>query len=236
MGKQTNIKLRGTVDNIIYYQWKGIHCIRTVPARVRQNANTKKAASLFGVAVKSASVVRALLKPVLPGTTDRAVIYALDSAFRKWLHTNPLDYTEAAEGLPEFKDFTFNKEAAPGKLYRVVMLSRANDSDLLIKLPGLNPARDLTAPRGTRHLGIQFMAAVVTVDMPGGAKCIEASISLPYDDVTVPAQEILLTDVTGLECLVLVVMAVRYYKSGDETMPVNQVRWKPTAIVGSFYN
>ena len=236
MGKQTNIKLRGTVGNTIYYQWKGIHCTRTVPARVRQTGNTRKAASLFGVAVKSAAAVRALLKPVLTGATDRSVIYGLDIAFRKWLHTNPKEYTEPAESLPAFDAFSFNKKATPGKLYRIVSVSRATGNDLLIKLPGLNPALDLAAPDDTRHLGIQFMAVVLEVDRPGEAKAIRATITIPYEDATMPAQEILLPGVTGLECLALVAMAVRYYKSGDETMPVNQVRWKPVAIVGSFYN
>ncbi len=66
MGKQTNIKLRGTVENTIYYQWRDIHCIRTVPARVRQTKATKKAATNFGIAVKSSAVVRSMFSKLMP--------------------------------------------------------------------------------------------------------------------------------------------------------------------------
>src|SRR5665213_3254549 len=76
MGKQTNIKLRGTVENIIYYQWKGIHCIRTVPARVRQTKATKKAATDFGMAVKSSAVARSMFSKLMPQQpAGRSVIY-----------------------------------------------------------------------------------------------------------------------------------------------------------------
>jgi len=58
MGKQKNIRLRCTVENIIYYQWKDIDCMRMVPPKVRQTDSTKKEASNFGVAVNM---------PLLPG-------------------------------------------------------------------------------------------------------------------------------------------------------------------------
>ena len=102
MGKQTNIKLRGTVENIIYYQWKGIHCMRTVPEKVRQTSNTKKAASVFGMAVRSAATMRAMLRPVLPDPASRPMMYDLDGAFREWLHTEPLKSSEPADRLPSF--------------------------------------------------------------------------------------------------------------------------------------
>src|SRR5665213_1153418 len=109
MGKQTNIKLRGTVENIIYYQWKGIHCIRTVPARVRQTKATKKAATDFGMAVKSSAVARSMFSKLMPQQpAGRSVIYKVDGAFRQWLQGNPLKDPAPVNEIPFFDGISFN--------------------------------------------------------------------------------------------------------------------------------
>jgi hypothetical protein len=236
MGKQTNIKLRGTVGNIIYYQWKGIDCIRTVPARVRQTKNTKKAASQFGMAVKSAAAVRAMLRPVLPDAASRPMMYELDGAFRQWLQGEPLSDDLPAENLPSFNQFSFNKEARPGKVSREVAVSRVNNKDLLVKMPPVNPARDITAPKDTVQLAITFTVVVLPFGDPTEQKVITADFKLPYTESVVPEQDILLEGVTGLHNLTLVALSMRFYKSVNDGLPINQMRWKPTVIVGSFYN
>lgn len=234
MGKQGNIKLRGRVQNVIYYQWNGIHCMRTVPARVRQTDNTKAAASTFGLAVKSAAVLRSLLKPVLPDPTNNAIRYDLDGAFRKWLHTDPLENTEPETMIPSFAEFSFNKAARPGKIFRRVKISRVNSDGLLIQLPAFNPLQDVTAPKGTSRLKMQFTAAVISFNDPAQNKCVSEDWSVPYEDKMTPQQQIILPDMTIALALVLIVMGIRYYR-GNETM-IDQMRWKPTEVVGSFYN
>jgi hypothetical protein len=126
MGKQGNIKLRGSADNVIYYQWNGIHCMRTVPKRVRRSDSTKIAAVKFGLAVKTAAALRSLLKPVLPDPTNNGVRYELDGAFRKWLHTDPLEKAGQQTNIPYFENFSFNNASTQGKLFRIVNVSRAN--------------------------------------------------------------------------------------------------------------
>ena len=236
MGIQTNIKLRGTVENVIYYQWKGIHCMRTVPEKVRQTPNTKKAASVFGMAVKSAAAMRAMLRPVLPDPASRPMIYELDRAFREWLQTEPLQASEQQDNLPSFDNLSFNKDSYPGKVFKAVTVTRVDESDLLIRLPALRTAADIAAPAGTVRLGISFMAAVLPFNDEMEQKVIAADIFLPYTESKSAPQEILLPTVTGLHCLTLVVMSMRFYKSNNESLPVNQKRWKQTVVIGSFYN
>ena len=236
MGIQTNIKLRGTVENVIYYQWKGIHCMRTVPEKVRQTPNTKKAASVFGLAVKSAAVMRAMLRPVLPDPASRPMIYELDRAFREWLQTEPLQASEQQDNLPSFDNLSFNKDSYPGKVFKVVTVTRVDESDLLIRIPALHTAADISAPAGTVRLGITFMATVLPFTGELEQKVIAADVFLPYTESKSAPQEILLPGVTGLHCLTLVAMSMRFYKSNNESLPVNQKRWKQTVVVGSFYN
>jgi hypothetical protein len=234
MGKQGDIKLRGTVDNVIYYQWNGIHCMRTVPKRVRRSDSTKIAAVKFGLAVKSAAALRAMLKPVLPDPTNNAIRYELDGAFRKWLHTDPLEKPEQETMIPSFKDFSFNKASTLGKLFQIVHISRATESGLLIKLPAFNPLRDVTAPKGTSRLQLQFTAAVLSFSNPVQNKCVSVDWNVSYENKTIPLSETVLPGLTFPQSLVLLVMGIQYYR-GNETM-INQMRWKPVGIVGSFYN
>src|SRR5258706_14110367 len=108
MGRQTNIKLRGTVENIIFYQWKGIHCIRTKPAHVKRVPVAIKNSGIFGMSVKSSAVLRRLLKSLLPDPRDRKMMHSLDGAFRQWLNTEPLACTEPVDDIPAFNGFSFN--------------------------------------------------------------------------------------------------------------------------------
>jgi len=236
MGIQTNIKLRGTVENVIYYQWNGIHCMRSVPQKVRQTRNTKKAASVFGMAVRNAAAMRAMLRPVLPDPASRPMIYDVDRAFREWLQTGPLQANERQDKLPSFDNLSFNKDSYPGKAFNAVTVTRHGESDLLIRLPALRTGADVTAPAGTVRLGITFMAATLPFNDEMEQQVLAADTFMPYTESKSEPKEILLSGVTGLHCLTLVVMSMRFYKSNNESLPVDQKRWKQAVIVGSFYN
>ena len=238
MGKQTDIKLRGRVENIIYYQWKGIHCIRTVPARVRQTKSTKKAASNFGIAVKSSAAVRSLFKNLMPEIpADRSVIYATDAAFRKWLQGNPLDSGEKTGGIIFFNELSFNDHARATRQFNFdVAITRGGSTDVLIHWPSFNPVHDVQAPAGTSQVAINYVMATLNMSGPVTARPVEASFVIPYRDETIPAKEILLPNVTGEKCLALLGMSIRYYRHNLQGLPVNIMRWKPAAVVGSFYN
>jgi len=238
MGLQNNIKLRCTVENIIYYQWKGIDCIRTVPAWVRQTKATKKAATDFGVAVKSAATMRSLfgkLMPVKPPA--RSLVYETDGAFRKWLQGNPLSEVAPVDGIPFFEGLSFNEAVDFKGIVQVKTgITRNGDGGLLIRWPEFNPVATIKAPSGTVQLVIRYMVATIDMRLNGESHCAEANITIPYVDEVMPPQEILVQNATVPGCLALVGVSGRYYKDALQATPINQLRWKPSAIVGSFYN
>ncbi|KAA9036375.1 hypothetical protein FW778_19290 [Ginsengibacter hankyongi] len=237
MGIQTNIKLRGTVENIIYYQWKGIHCIRTVPAKVRQTKPTKKAAKDFGLAVKSSAVVRYLLRPLMPKDGDRSVIYKVDGAFRKWLKENPLDNTEPADGIPDFEGLAFNDDCDLQKIVQFqITFSRGASGEVLLQWPACNPVSAIKAPTGTCQLVVQCIAATVDVKAPGRQQSTAINFTIPYRDEMMPGREIVFANATSPQCLALVGMSIRYYKDELQSKPINIMRWKPAGIAASFFN
>lgn len=238
MGIQTNIKLRGTVGNIIYYQWKGIHCIRTVPAKVRQTKPTKKAATDFGIAVKSSAVVRALFRGLMPEIpANRSVIYKMDGAFRKWLKGNPLKNTEPADGISFFDDLSFNDDIELKKVLQLkVTISRSVNGGLLLQWPAFNPVAAIKAPTGTRQIVITYIVATIRMNGVDGHQCAETNFTIPYVDGMIPEREIQFENVTAFKSLALIGMAICFYKDNLQSQPVNIMRWKPAGVVGSFYN
>ena len=238
MGIQTNIKLRGTVENVIYYQWNGIHCMRTVPQKVRQTKATKKAATDFGVAVKSSALVRAAFQQLMPKTpAERSVIYTTDNAFRKWLQTNPLSNSEEVNGIPFFDGLSFNEETNFRNIFRPgITISRGEGGGLLIRWPEFNPVTFLRAPTGTVKTIIQYIAA--TVDMTGKEepRSNAIQIAIPYINEELEGQEFPLKEVTAAKSVALVGMSARYFKDDLQTKPVNMLRWKPAGIIKGFFN
>jgi len=238
MGKQNNIKLRGRVENIIFYQWKGIHCIRTVPAKVRQTPATKKEAANFGVAVKNAAIARSMFKVItryLP--PSRAAIYKTDGAFRKWLYTNPLDEQAAINGIPFFEGLSLNEETNFQNVTDAgITISRSVGGEVLIHWPEYNPVTSVRAPAETQQVVVKYLAGTIDMHHPGSYYYSEAAYSFTYTNSMMPAKNIILENVTKPGHLALLAMAVYYYKDELQSRPVNSVRWKPAGIIGSFYN
>lgn len=238
MGIQKNIKLRATVENIIYYQWKGIDCIRTVPAHVRQTKATRKAASDFGVAVKSSAVVRSMFGKLMPQQpAERSVIYKVDGAFRQWLKTNPLSNPEQMDEIPFFNGLSFNDEVNfQNRIGINIPINRTAERNLVLQWPELNPVKDIKAPKETAQVVVQYIAA--TIDMGKGAAhhSSATSFTIPYVDQAMPPQEMIFENVTGTQCVALVGMSIQYFKDSFQQTPINSMRRKPAGIVGSFYN
>lgn len=208
--------------------------MRTVPALVRQSKNTKVAASRFGVAVKSAAAIRAMLKPVLPDPTNNVTRYELDGALRKWLQTNPLEKTEPENSISAFQELSFNKAARPGSLFRMVKVERFAENDVLIQFPAFNPLAHVTAPKGTGIIQINLNAAVLSFLDIAKSKCERSNWRITYEDKELNLPDIILPQVTASKSLVLLVMGIEYFRANESK--IDQMRWKPMEIVGSFYN
>ncbi|WP_109697085.1 hypothetical protein [Chitinophaga deserti] len=73
------IPFTGRLGNIIAYKRNGKHCLRTVPEKVRQTANTRRAAKRFGAASRKGALIRHAIKPHLDVHTDHALVNRLNS-------------------------------------------------------------------------------------------------------------------------------------------------------------
>src|SRR5215470_17450232 len=85
MAKQDGVFTNGRVGNLIYYRWRGIPCVRTVPDRVRQTKATRQSAKVFGRAVELSKGIRSFLSPCLPNYKGKEVMYTMNAALLSWL-------------------------------------------------------------------------------------------------------------------------------------------------------
>ena len=237
MGKQSNIQLKGTVGNVIFYNWKGIACIRTKPDKVKQAPVAKDNAAVFGMAANRAAILRSLLKPVLPEPGNRKIIHSLDSAFRGWLKTEPLDSLLPINDILFFNGFSFNEKTELGQLLRLpIIVSRAGNGQLLLHIPAVNPVENIRAPVNTSEVLIQVMAASLQIDNPSKQDSVQSQLSIKYISGVMPTADISLPLFTAKGRLSVVAIALQYYEGDHEKVLVNKLPWKPAGIVGSFYN
>jgi hypothetical protein len=238
MGKQKNIRLRCTVDNIIYYQWKDIDCMRMVPPKVRQTDSTKKEASNFGVAVKYAAAARGMFRKIVEELSPgRSFIQTTDGAFRNWLRSGSLDNNTPIDGIPFFDGLSFNDAIDFRRLMQVpVQINRGTNNSLQLQWPGFNPLASFKAPTGTAEIVVKYLAATLDMRQHGVYHDVKTEFTIPYTDITIPPGNLALVNVTAPGNLALVATAIYYYKSQLKNEPVNFLRWKPSGITASFYN
>ncbi len=73
------IPFTGRLGNIIAYKRNGKHCLRTVPDKVRQTDNTRRAAKWFGAASRKGALIRSAITPELDIFPDRVLVNRLNS-------------------------------------------------------------------------------------------------------------------------------------------------------------
>lgn len=233
MGIQSNIKLRGTVENLVFYQWRDIHCIRTKPAKVNQAPIAIKNAGIFGMAANRSAVLRALLKPLLPEPGNRKVIHRTDAAFREWLKTEPLHDPAPVDNIHAFHQLSFNEKKALPQFFKVpINVTRNAGNQFEMQIAEFDPVRDIKAPEYTTEISLQIMIASLKMQNPSVVDCKETTLVIPYHKETLPARQCVLPVTAGEGRLTIVVLAL-HYKTWEQT---EKIAWKPAGVVGNFYN
>ncbi|TWV97387.1 hypothetical protein [Chitinophaga pinensis] len=108
MAKQTSlITFTGKLGNMIGYQRKNHHFLRSAPETVRQTENTRRAAQRFGIASKKGALIRHALYSQMEGVPDGTHVNRLNKAFI----TNGRDHASALEG------FRFNQQTGIDRFF-----------------------------------------------------------------------------------------------------------------------
>lgn len=235
MGKQINIKLQGSSSNLIYYEWKGIPCIRTKPVNPRLSAETREQASLFGMAANRSAITRALLHNLLPGPKSRQIMYETNKAFRLWLATGGYHSNLPMEHIAAFQMLSFNEACSLTDICHAdFTISKEANGELIASLPALNPLQQFNAPAHTGSIELQWAALGIPVLEEAEAFIKISSCEMPYNQGPTQPIQIPLQAYTAMGRLSLVVLALQY--KNEQGQLVQNKDWRPVSVLGSFYN
>jgi hypothetical protein len=240
MARQHKIFLKGKVNNLIFYDWKGIPCSRAMPARVRQSKATKASAAVFGKAVRSSKLLRAGMKDVLPAGTERDVMYRLNNALLKWLLDGKDNKQTLANSAASFAGFSFNEASEITtrlRLLPVVDFSQAGK--IVLNIPDLVIGTHLIVPAHTRGIRWAFAAVGCNLDELDKPDQRPLSSTAVYEtpcDSLIPGRDIELPLAVKANDLVLVAVRLVYMKMRNGKMvEVEESRWKTGGVVGGFF-
>ena len=119
---------------VIEYKWKGIKVMRTKGYTGRQAPIAKVQASILGKASSLSARIRKACKPILPGRTDRVLMYRLNNILQQWLRTGQTAATLPVDNISLITGFSFYGITI-GESFPVAMpVSRTSDGKLLIHI------------------------------------------------------------------------------------------------------
>ena len=238
MGKQGNMKFIGTVENIIYYQWKNIYAVRTKPTTVKQTGASIEQSKLFGMAAHTGAVLRSLLKPALPNAKDRNMMRRFEQAIAGWLRTGAYNSNEPQNNLPFITGFEFNEQSLlQNKCKLPVTVNRTQQNAITVAIPALMPTKDIAAPSHTTKVTIKLRAAACSMSDDNSSSSSGKQVTIAYNNTLLPAQKIKLpvTPVTGNITLILLALEYTVKKNGVEQI-LKDLKWLPAGIVGSMWS
>src|SRR5687768_17723317 len=109
MAIQNTSYVKGTVGQIIFYEFRGKPVLRTKPSKVRQTKATKASAKEFGRAVRYSKEIRWELTPLVNVSDDRSLMYRMNSVLLKWLIQGKEDDNQLPKNIEGFDDFQLNE-------------------------------------------------------------------------------------------------------------------------------
>lgn len=237
MARQTNIKVRGRVENIIFYQSRGVDCMRIVPPVVRVAPASLKTAGIFGKASAASKTLRTLLRPVLPEPANREIMYRTNAAFRNWLQTEPLNHKAPVSQIDKLNGLSFILDYdLKYFLKTAININRDAAGHLHLQIPAFDPVKDIKAPAKTNSLFIRLSIASFQMNDLTAQDCTETGIEINYVPGGLNTQEIVLPGSAASGKLAMVVVTIQNYTAPGAQQPMNHLKWRPADVICSFYN
>lgn len=238
MATQTNIKLRCTVGNIIYYERKGGFFMRSKPMSNKQTKATKQAASFFGLAQTAAGNIRSALSGVLVNHKIFDKKNELAQPINQWMLTGALSNSSKQNDLAFISGYEFNSKSALAERWKVTCsVERNTGNTLLLNIPAYRATQKMQAPAGTKNVTICIAACSCNIKSKQLTGMYSTQQTIAYINNNIPAQQIALPVQTARGNLTIVFITLRYtvIKNGKQQI-VQEQAWVPGAVVSALYN
>ena len=223
MARQTNIKISGSIENLIFYNRKKGFYVRTKPASVKQSAATQKRSSDFGKAAQLEKVFRHLLTNAIPDSKDRAMQRRFRTALYKYLTAQ----------IPVC-GFEFNTESLLAeRLKQRTALFQNHAQQIILQMPSLIPDKHITAPVHTISVKMNICVAYCNIENMNDCNSFQTTFDFAYNNIATASSNITMPFEISSDCLLLSAVNLRYEKANTHT-PVTDKRWLPAGITAQL--
>ncbi|HSN10098.1 MAG TPA: hypothetical protein VLS85_13755 [Hanamia sp.] len=233
MGKQQGLYVEGKQSNILYYSWKGIPSMKTIPSEVYQSPVVVAHKNANGLSTVMGGSLRKLLAEVIPYPKNVQMQTAVRLALLKWIKRGPLP-SQPPAAIPFISKISFNEESVLPNCLRVpltVSVTAQNEPAVLI--PYMKPTTAFIAPPQTNHIQLKIAAACCNIKTGEALQNYTYDMVIPYNSESINSQTITLPLEMPATSLTIVTAALDYFSFNDGTASlINNERFRPAEVIG----
>lgn len=225
MGRKNRLSF--TVNNVIFYECQAELRVRCKPDKVRQTMATKRSAGYFGEAVFISKCLRDGLYPLLHGQKQHEIMLRLNNSLYKWILGGKSVYD-----MGEIRDFRFNPKTGIRERLRWPLQVTWTASHVHIPMPAMVPSNKIVAAAYTREVQWKIVVAGCHLKTGHITHSPVITLTIPYQDTELAAQEITIPFVAEPGSINVVVASMRSLMLlRGELREHKDLRWQPMDIV-----
>jgi hypothetical protein len=166
---------------------------RTLPAMVRQSADTQIRSTNFNIASKAGRTLHNGLLSVIPFPKDRFIQSKFSATIAKWLQLQSVQDIHPQDDIPYICNFQFNSNTSIEERFHTgIMITKRDNNFFEIAIPSFIPVDSIFAPDKT--ISVEFKITIAGCFLESGTPAGNhtASFMVTWNDKEVPGQIITL--------------------------------------------
>ena len=232
MGRQSNIKLKGTVENIIYYETGGDYRMRSKPVEVNQSPASIASSHLFGQASKLEKAFRNMMGPAMPFKDDFEQQGRFRGAINQWLHSSTGKSATTVIRPLNTTWYEFNEDSLLAeRLQLQISIHSVDKKRIVLTIPAFQPQQSIVAPAHTKKISFTIAAASCKYDNISQQDHSSTELEFPYSNNLVAAQQVILPLRVLPGTVTAIAVRMEYYGGADGNSKTKNKRWMPAAVL-----
>jgi hypothetical protein len=213
MARQCGSQWVGTVNNLIFYRFRGQYYMRLKPGYVRRTKASVKSGLNFGKASKISRQIRDVISPINPCNSDKTMIYRFTGALNKmisWKEKIDPVSPNLKEALPFISQFQFNNQAdMPLAIQPAVKFSESGMME--IQLSPFVSGETLHASFYTAYIVFKMIVTSTSLTEMKTEKKGMTEIRIPYSHEVFQPPIISFPISRNQETLLFIVLSIEYF-------------------------
>jgi hypothetical protein len=236
MARQKKIFISGKIANLIFYEFRGKECVRTMPKKVRQTKATKASALQFGKAARISRGLREGLMQVLPNVKDRRLMHRFNNVVLQSLLQNSSAKVKMPLNPADLKGFNFFEGSEFNSRWKIpVSVKWKKGVGATLNIPAFVPKKVISAPAHTRFVRLQL--AITGCDLKSylNTGSYFTSLNIPYNNGEIAEQKIVLPlEIKAGSITVVAAVLVNGLKRETELLSGAGEQWNPACVIEAF--